>query len=103
LFCKINHFQGNGPSPESPLVKCGFQLEEKDYFWQEFTSMLSKKTQYAIVALVRLGRQYQQGPMLISTIASEERIPKKFLEVILLELKNFGIVSSKKGKEGGTT
>ncbi len=63
--------------------------------------MLSKKTQYAIVALVRLGRQYQQGPLLISTIASEERIPKKFLEVILLELKNFGIVSSKKGKGGG--
>jgi Rrf2 family protein len=63
--------------------------------------MISKKTQYAIVALVRLARDYQQGPLLISTIAETEKIPKKFLEVILLELKNFGMVSSKKGKGGG--
>lgn len=63
--------------------------------------MLSKKTQYAIVALVKLAREYQQGPQLIGEIAKEEGIPKKFLEVILLELKNFGIVSSKKGKGGG--
>jgi Rrf2 family protein len=63
--------------------------------------MLSKKTQYSIVALVSLAKEYQNGPVLISSIAENERIPKKFLEVILLELKNFGIVSSKKGKGGG--
>lgn len=63
--------------------------------------MLSKKTQYAIVALVSLARTYQAGPILISDIAKNERIPKKFLEVILLELKNHGLVSSKKGKGGG--
>jgi Rrf2 family protein len=63
--------------------------------------MLSKKTQYAIVAMVRLARDYQNGPILISDIAKSERIPKKFLEVILLELKNHGLVSSKKGKGGG--
>jgi Rrf2 family protein len=63
--------------------------------------MLSKKTQYAMVAMVRLARDYQNGPILISDIAKNERIPKKFLEVILLELKNHGLVSSKKGKGGG--
>lgn len=63
--------------------------------------MLSKKTQYAIIALVRLARDYQTGPILISDIAKNERIPKKFLEVILLELKNHGMVNSKKGKGGG--
>jgi Rrf2 family protein len=63
--------------------------------------MLSKKTQYSILALVKLAREVNNGPILISTIAESERIPKKFLEVILLELKNFGIVSSKKGKGGG--
>jgi Rrf2 family protein len=63
--------------------------------------MLSKKTQYAIVAMVRLAKEYQNGPILISDIAKTERIPKKFLEVILLELKNQGMVSSKKGKGGG--
>lgn len=70
-------------------------------FEQLIIPMLSKKTQYAIVALVRLAKDYQTGPILISDIAKTERIPKKFLEVILLELKNHGMVNSKKGKGGG--
>ena len=63
--------------------------------------MLSKKAQYSIYALLRLASEYQQGPMQISEIAKQERLPKKFLETILLELKNKGIVNSKKGKGGG--
>jgi Rrf2 family protein len=63
--------------------------------------MLSKKTQYSILALVKLAREYNKGPVLISTIAESEHLPKKFLESILLDLKNLGIVSSKKGKGGG--
>lgn len=39
--------------------------------------------------------------MLISEISREENIPIKFLEVILLELKNHGYLESKKGKRGG--
>lgn len=41
------------------------------------------------------------NPQLISDIAESENIPKKFLERILLELKQVGILSSKKGKGGG--
>lgn len=63
--------------------------------------MISKKSKYAINALVHLGRKYQEGPILISTIAEEENIPQKFLEAILLDLKNDGILGSKKGKGGG--
>ncbi|RUA32697.1 MAG: transcriptional regulator, partial [Bacteroidetes bacterium] len=63
--------------------------------------MISKKSKYAINALVHLGRKYGDGPTLISTIAEEENIPQKFLEAILLELKNDGILGSKKGKGGG--
>lgn len=63
--------------------------------------MLSKKTQYSLLALVKLAKEYNKGPVLISNIAKSERIPKKFLEGILLELKNYGVVSSKKGKGGG--
>ncbi|MGJ3233472.1 RrF2 family transcriptional regulator [Marivirga sp.] len=63
--------------------------------------MISKKSKYAINALVHLGRKYGEGPTLISTIAEEENIPQKFLEAILLELKNDGILGSKKGKGGG--
>jgi len=63
--------------------------------------MLSKKTQYSFYALVHLAKEYQKGPVLISKIAEAEKIPKKFLEAILIELKKNGYVDSKKGKGGG--
>ncbi len=63
--------------------------------------MLTKKTKYALQALLSLAKEYGRGPVLISQIAENERIPKKFLELILLDLKNNGILQSKKGKGGG--
>ncbi len=63
--------------------------------------MLSKKTKYGLRALLALARKWNQGPVLIADLAKEESIPKKFLELILLELKNKGILHSKKGKGGG--
>ncbi|MDR9399293.1 Rrf2 family transcriptional regulator [Salibacter sp.] len=63
--------------------------------------MLSKKAKYAINALVHLAKQYEKGPILISDISEQENIPQKFLESILLDLKNAGILSSKKGRGGG--
>jgi Rrf2 family protein len=63
--------------------------------------MLSKKCKYAIHALVYLAEKYQEGPVHISEIAQKRHIPKKFLEAILLELRNAKILHSKKGKGGG--
>jgi len=63
--------------------------------------MLSKKTRYAIQALAKLGREYGNGAIMISDIASSENIPQRFLENILLELKNLGFLGSKLGKNGG--
>jgi Rrf2 family protein len=63
--------------------------------------MLSKKAQYALYALVHLAREQEKGPVLIRDIAEQEKLPRKFLESILLELKTIGILSSKKGKGGG--
>ncbi|HRI80626.1 MAG TPA: Rrf2 family transcriptional regulator [Cyclobacteriaceae bacterium] len=63
--------------------------------------MLSKKCKYAIHALVYLAERYQQGPVHIQDIAEKQRIPKKFLEAILLEMRNAKILHSKKGKGGG--
>src|SRR5260221_7848840 len=51
--------------------------------------------------MVVLAQRYGEGPILISDIAAPERIPHKFLELILLELKNHGLLHSKKGKGGG--
>ena len=63
--------------------------------------MLSNKAQYAFRALTYLVDKYDQGPVLISDIAKKKKIPLKFLENILLELKKAGILDSKKGKGGG--
>lgn len=63
--------------------------------------MLSKKAQYALYALVCLAREQSNGPLLIRDIAEKEKLPRKFLEAILLELKTIGILSSRKGKGGG--
>lgn len=63
--------------------------------------MISKKTKYAINALVHLAKLWEQGPTLIGDIARAENIPQKFLEAILLDLKKAGILASKKGKGGG--
>lgn len=66
--------------------------------------MLSKKTKYAINALVFLARENKlrgAEPVQIIKISESEHIPRKFLEAILLDLKNAGILNSKKGKAGG--
>jgi Rrf2 family protein len=64
--------------------------------------MLSKKTKYAINALVYLARENKEGePVQISKIAESENIPRKFLEAILLELRHAGMLNSRKGKTGG--
>jgi len=63
--------------------------------------MLSQKAQYAFRALTHLVDRYNQGPVLISEIADKKRIPLKFLENILLELKKADVLESKKGKGGG--
>src|SRR5688572_14960017 len=62
---------------------------------------LSQKTKYALRALQYLARAHGTGPVLISTLARDEQIPQKFLEAILLDLKNQGVLQSKKGKGGG--
>lgn len=63
--------------------------------------MISQKAKYALRALAALARAEAKRPMLIAEIAEQQKIPKKFLEQILLDLKHRGIVMSKRGKEGG--
>ncbi|MEO6219571.1 MAG: Rrf2 family transcriptional regulator [Ginsengibacter sp.] len=63
--------------------------------------MLSKKTQYAFRALTHLAENYGKGPVLISNISVQKKIPLKFLENILNELKKADMLESKKGKGGG--
>src|SRR3712207_561131 len=63
--------------------------------------MLSKKAKYALKALLYLTKNADQGLVLISDIAEKERIPRKFLEAILVDLKTQGLLQSTRGKNGG--
>ena len=63
--------------------------------------MISQKTKYGLKAVIYLARKANDKNTLITTIAREEKIPKKFLEAILLELRKKGLLKSKKGKGGG--
>lgn len=63
--------------------------------------MISKRTKYALNALVYLATQPQNQAIPINVIATSEHISRKFLEAILLELRRNGFVNSKKGKDVG--
>lgn len=64
---------------------------------------LSLQEKYGIRALVTLGLRQGKGKMQTREIAREEGIPRKFLEQVLLTLKEAGIVESTRGKDGGYT
>lgn len=63
--------------------------------------MLSQKARYALHALIVLAEHGGREPMMIADIAQEARVPRKFLEQILLGLKKRGIVQSLRGRAGG--
>jgi Rrf2 family protein len=62
---------------------------------------ISQKGLYALQAMMMLARHYNQGAIRIRDVAYEENLPEKFLELILLELKNARIVESARGAKGG--
>lgn len=62
---------------------------------------LSRKSEYACLALIDLARHYNGSPVKIMDIAQRNNIPKKYLEQILLALKGNGYVKSIRGAEGG--
>jgi Rrf2 family protein len=63
--------------------------------------MLSQKARYALHALLVLAEHGDGDPIMIADIAERARVPRKFLEQILLDLKRRGIVRSMRGRAGG--
>ena len=62
---------------------------------------ISQKGLYALQAMMMLARHHRQGAIKIRDIAYEEVLPEKFLELLLLELKNARMVESVRGAKGG--
>ena len=63
--------------------------------------MLSQKTRYAIRAMQHLADNHGHGPVQLADIAEAQKIPPKFLTVILSELSRSGLIASQRGKDGG--
>ena len=63
--------------------------------------MLTNKGKYGLKAAVHLAGMPEHEPALVTDIANEHGIPKKFLDTILGELRNAGLVRSKRGRGGG--
>jgi Rrf2 family protein len=62
---------------------------------------LTRKCQYALRALYFLATEYGKGPILIPRISAHANASADFLETILLQLKNAGILESRRGRHGG--
>ncbi len=63
--------------------------------------MLSRKAKYGLRALIFLAHKRGQGAIQIREVSEDLGVSRKFLEAILLELRNDGILQSRQGKEGG--
>jgi Rrf2 family protein len=63
--------------------------------------LITQKNQYAIRAIYELARRHNQGPIKGAEIAAVQKIPPRFLEVIMVQLKRSGFVASKRGYHGG--
>jgi Rrf2 family protein len=73
-----------------------------DFIGQETIVLIPhKKGQYALRAIYELAKRKGEGPTKISDIAIAQAIPRRFLEVILNQMKGSGIVASKRGFYGG--
>ena len=62
---------------------------------------ISVKSEYALLAILDLAMQTPGEPVKIADIARRQKIPQKFLELILASLKHGGFVESRRGAEGG--
>ena len=63
--------------------------------------MLTKKAKYGLKAMVHLARLDAGGGASIAEVAEANALPRKFLEAILVDLRNAGFVKSRKGRGGG--
>jgi Rrf2 family protein len=63
--------------------------------------MLAQKTRYALRSLLYLAEEGGPGPVQLARIAETQRVPPKYLELIMLDLKRAGFVRSTRGPKGG--
>lgn len=63
--------------------------------------MIAQKTRYALRSLLFLAEEQDGNPVQLARIAATQRVPPKYLELIMLDLKKAGLVKSARGPRGG--
>lgn len=63
--------------------------------------MLAQRTRYALRSLLYLAEEQDGHPVQLARIAETQRVPPKYLELIMLDLKKAGLVRSTRGPRGG--
>lgn len=96
--CMVSVEDGYAPLSLSGFL-CSSEIDE--LFGNPEESMLSQRGRYALKAMLNLARVPERTPKQVSAIATEENIPRKFLEAIMSELRHEGLVEASRGKFGG--
>lgn len=62
---------------------------------------LSKKTDYGMELMIALAKNYRQGPLSLRQVAKQKKLPFKYLEQVVMPLRESGLIGAKQGKGGG--
>jgi Rrf2 family protein len=65
------------------------------------SGMLTNRARYALKAMLDIAAQPQAVPVALAAVADRQSIPRRFLENILAELKEQGLLEARRGKAGG--
>jgi Rrf2 family cysteine metabolism transcriptional repressor len=84
---------------------CGHRCPTSDNAREEEPEALklSQKCQYAVRAILELSLRYGDRPVSAATISESQSVPKRFMEVILNELRPTGLITARRGAHGGYT
>ena len=63
--------------------------------------MLTQRSRYALRALLILARTDRTMPLPLSRLSRDANVPRKFLEIIFVDLKQAGLITAQRGKAGG--
>ncbi|OGV89838.1 hypothetical protein A2Z41_03645 [Microgenomates group bacterium RBG_19FT_COMBO_39_10] len=62
---------------------------------------LTKKTDYGLELMIALAKNYGQGPIALRQIAKQKKLPFKYLEQVIVPLREIGLIEAKQGRGGG--
>lgn len=62
---------------------------------------LTKKTDYGLELMIALAKNYRQGPLSLRQVAKKKKLPFKYLEQVVIPLREAGLIEAKQGQTGG--